>query len=206
MKNKRYELLKSQGLCTHCGKAKPEKGNQCKPCREANAAKAKEYRDNLKSSGLCVGCAKRPPKAGHTLCQKCLTRRIEINKDRSTIAGACNRCCQPNDNGNSRCDSCLAYERARALELKNETFGAYGGHCVCCGETDYRFLSIDHINNDGNKHRKEGITDKGLWRWLKKQGYPKDNFQLLCFNCNLGKRINGGICPHKEETRKLWVI
>ena len=27
--------------------------------------------------------------------------------------------------------------------------------CQCCGENHYEFLTIDHINGDGAKHRRE---------------------------------------------------
>jgi hypothetical protein len=30
-----------------------------------------------------------------------------------------------------------------------------------------------------------------------KQGFP-DGFQTLCFNCNVGKYKNGGVCPHQS--------
>ena len=31
---------------------------------------------------------------------------------------------------------------------------------------------------------------------LKRQGWPKDGYQLLCANCNQGRARNGGVCPH----------
>lgn len=38
---------------------------------------------------------------------------------------------------------------------------------------------------------------KNLYRWLKENNYPKDNFRLLCYNCNCARRQ--GKCPHEEE-------
>lgn len=35
-----------------------------------------------------------------------------------------------------------------------------------------------------------------MYRWLKKQGFPKGDFRVMCFNCNLGRQRNGGECPH----------
>ncbi len=72
---------------------------------------------------------------------------------------------------------------------KAEMIAEYGGKCKLCGEVCTEFLTIDHINNNGSQHRKEiGIATGGihLYRWLKRQGWPKDNYRLLCFNCNLG--------------------
>jgi len=87
----------------------------------------------------------------------------------------------------------------------------YGGNppkCACCGETEIKFLTIDHINGFGNRHRKQ--IKKNLYLWLKENGYPKEGFQVLCFNCNMGKNRNDGICPHvHQETnpdRKIGMI
>lgn len=41
-----------------------------------------------------------------------------------------------------------------------------------------------------------GIIRENLG-WLKKMGFPKDAFRLLCFNCNMGRRL--GPCPHEEN-------
>jgi hypothetical protein len=79
---------------------------------------------------------------------------------------------------------------------------AYGGMCVCCGETEPKFLSIDHINNDGYERRKNGEQcGAALYRWLRDQGWPKDNYQLLCMNCNFAKG-HFGKCPHKDDKLK----
>jgi hypothetical protein len=88
----------------------------------------------------------------------------------------------------------------RYRKVKDEAFLAYGGYvCACCGEIERLFLTLDHIENGGNKHRKE-IGASKIYFWLKRHGYPP-GFQVLCMQCNWGKRMNGGICPHK--TRKL---
>ncbi len=69
--------------------------------------------------------------------------------------------------------------------------------CKCCGESIERFLTIDHINNDGREHRKtNNEARKNLYKWLIKNNYP-DGFQVLCYNCNCGKALNNGVCPHK---------
>jgi len=86
--------------------------------------------------------------------------------------------------------SCSKY-RERNKEL---VYNHYGRKCACCGESNINFLTIDHINGDGTKHRKK-IHNK-INNWLVKNNFP-DGFQTLCFNCNWGKHINHGICPHK---------
>lgn len=91
--------------------------------------------------------------------------------------------------------------RIYADRLKREVLTYYGnGHlvCVCCGESTYQFLTLDHINNDGAKDRRM-IRRSGhnIYRYLRKMKYPS-GFQTLCFNCNSGKEINNGLCPHKQ--------
>jgi|TARA_R100001530_G_scaffold21901_2_gene18007 hypothetical protein len=77
------------------------------------------------------------------------------------------------------------------LEVLQYYAGIYP-RCACCGESHYEFLGIDHINNDGAKHRKEiGAT---IYGWLKKNNFP-EGFQVLCHNCNLAKGFYGR-CPH----------
>lgn len=74
--------------------------------------------------------------------------------------------------------------------------------CECCGENIIEFLSIDHINNNGAEERKRlGWRGRGkaFYYWLVKNNYP-EGYQVLCCNCNHGKWINKGICPHKITT------
>lgn len=87
----------------------------------------------------------------------------------------------------------------RRWAVRDEVYRAYGGYkCACCGETEKAFLSIDHINNDGASHKRECnlTTGEQLYRWLKRHGFP-DGFQVLCMNCQWGKRNNNGVCPHQ---------
>lgn len=88
------------------------------------------------------------------------------------------------------------YFRAK---LRLEVLQEYGNECKCCGELNKKFLTVDHTNNDGNIHRKSFGKVVDIYRWLKINNYPRDTFQLLCYNCNLGKATNGGICPHKDN-------
>jgi hypothetical protein len=84
-------------------------------------------------------------------------------------------------------------------KIKLATLAHYGGKCVCCPESNPKFLSIDHINDDGYKTRaqngRSGVAS--FYYWIKKNGYPTD-LQVLCFNCNMAKAF-WKICPHKES-------
>lgn len=90
--------------------------------------------------------------------------------------------------------------RACNLRRKLRVIDAYGGECECCGEKHHQFLTIDHINGGGAKHVKSLNIGRGhaFYHWLEKQGYPKDAFRLLCWNCNAAEGILGG-CPHRDE-------
>lgn len=83
------------------------------------------------------------------------------------------------------------YLKNRNIKLRQQVFDHYGWICNCCGETHKSFLSIDHVNNDGNSDP-TGVT---LYIKIIKENYP-DKYQILCMNCNFSKRINNGICEH----------
>lgn len=88
------------------------------------------------------------------------------------------------------------FEKQKRLKLK--VLGYYGFCCACCGENNYEFLSVDHINNDGHKHidkNERRFAGTSLYLWLVKNNFPP-GFQILCFNCNFSKGIYG-ICPHQ---------
>lgn len=65
-------------------------------------------------------------------------------------------------------------------------------------------LTIDHIGNDGSKHRDEINGGKGrtksidMYCWLEDHDFPK-GFQVLCYNCNISKHRNGGVCGHRLD-------
>ncbi len=94
-------------------------------------------------------------------------------------------------------DKHLKSGRECLLRLRKEMLTAYGLKCMCCGESEPKFLSLDHINGQGNAHRREVGRGHQLMRWLKQRGWPTDNYQLLCHNCNQAKGAYGS-CPHTQ--------
>lgn len=90
----------------------------------------------------------------------------------------------------------LYYDTARL-----KVFEHYGNACNCCGEDEELFLTIDHINNDGNTTDRwrdgKRITGRNLYVKIISSGFP-NTYQLLCMNCNFGKSMNYGICPHND--------
>lgn len=85
----------------------------------------------------------------------------------------------------------------RRLVLSHYSNGKF--ECNCCGIDIEQFLTIDHINGGGNKHRKETKTRGGhhFYFWLKSNDYP-EGYQVLCFNCNMASG-HYGQCPHKYQ-------
>src|SRR5688572_22754686 len=87
--------------------------------------------------------------------------RISQDKSRYNIrkkAGLCVRCGKPTPG--RRCKECSAIHKIATdkhyKKLKDQVYAAYGGYkCSCCGETEPSFLTLDHINNDGNQYRRD---------------------------------------------------
>ena len=98
-----------------------------------------------------------------------------------------------------------SYAKEKRARVKEAVFAAYGGFkCACCGEVEKKFLTLDHIENNGSVMRKQIYkgNKKGntagyhTYYWLARNGFPA-GYQVLCMNCNYGKRMNKGVCPHK---------
>ena len=94
----------------------------------------------------------------------------------------------------------LIRARERNRRLKWEVVTALGGKCACCGESEPEFLTVDHINGDGAAHRKKvtGTTRASsimVYKDIKRQGFPRTVYRVLCFNCNCAIGC-WGYCPH----------
>jgi len=92
------------------------------------------------------------------------------------------------------CTSCRS--KKERSQLKLAFLREFDSTCSCCGEKDPRFLTLDHVNNDGGEHR-ETLKEHQIMRQAKSDGWPRDKYTCLCFNCNSGRSVNGGVCPHK---------
>jgi hypothetical protein len=188
-------------VCRDCHETKPMSAfarrkdtggyrNQCMQCRNGGMERAR-----------CEGCAKPFSRFGETrtLCASC----------RPTVTKPCSRCgkefvgsmeqrryCSP------ECRDAASDEQLRKARrrVRLEALQAYGGEtptCTCCGEGTLLFLALDHIDGGGHAQRKE-TGGGGFYSWLRRHNYPA-GFQILCHNCNFGRQINGGTCPHQEK-------
>jgi hypothetical protein len=90
-------------------------------------------------------------------------------------------------------------------KLRESAFKILGEFCACCGEWRKEFLQIDHIKNDGAKHKRLLGSARPNGRPYGGDLYKEivsgrtHGLQTLCGSCNWGKHINHGICPHEEE-------
>lgn len=107
-------------------------------------------------------------------------------------------------NSRETCDSCHKVGKLAnspggwRWKLFREILDNYGYKCACCGETEPMFLTVDHRFGTGNKHRREVRRTSNEWyKAVIEEGFP-DCYQILCFNCNLGRERNKGVCPHME--------
>lgn len=91
-----------------------------------------------------------------------------------------------------------SYNKELHAKAKQLIFEHYGNKCSCpkCPEVNPKFLTVDHINNDGYKLRKKQGR-YALYRWIINNNFP-DTIRLMCWNCNSGRYWNEGICPHLQ--------
>lgn len=99
----------------------------------------------------------------------------------------------------------LAKAKATGRQIKAEMIVAYGGKCAglhgfACNETRPDALQIDHIFDDGYLARRAGLTYGGsaMYFKLKKMGWPKDRYQLLCASCNFCKKAAAARAKAKD--------
>lgn len=109
------------------------------------------------------------------------------------ILSTLNWSCRHRNNNIKICINCSEqyYSKLKNLTIKLATIKAYGGRCVDCGETNIGFLTLDHIYNNGAIDRKNKILMSGTsgYEKLCKLGFPKNELQILCYNCNYKKAL-----------------
>ena len=127
----------------------------------------------------------------HTECKACMKTRssTRYHSDKHEQLKAENR----------------AYGLKRRKQFREAVFAFYGGYvCACCGLSDPAFMTLDHIHNDGAAFRRQHFGKQGrgggvlTYQWLVQHGFPP-GYQVLCANCQFGKRMNHGICPHQSR-------
>jgi hypothetical protein len=155
---------------------------------------------DAKKAGLCYQCRCRPPRQGKTRCEQCSATA----KRRWKLKAAVLTFVQSNRAKAAKWQAAnpekrRGHRRKYRESIRDAVFDHYGRTCACCGEDEIRFLTIDHKNGGGRKHRAEVGRGADFHRWLRDNGFPPE-FQTLCYNCNCAKGFFGK-CPHEEARR-----
>ena len=88
------------------------------------------------------------------------------------------------------------YQRNSNHKMRSSIINHYGKRCVCCGETNIEFLSIDHIQGNGKVHRKKYGVGRKFYLYIIRNNFPP-SLRVLCYNCNLSRGFVG-YCPHES--------
>ena len=130
-------------------------------------------------------------------CVSCYGETTDVNPRTDKLYVRCASCrCKNNEHNKTyrqrNPNAYRAVGRRNHYRLRLEVLTMYGNKCACCGESEEAFLALDHVKNDGSKHRKE----RGFYGVYKDAlNYNPERFQVLCHNCNHAKYTRGS-CPH----------
>ena len=148
---------------------------------------------------------KRETLEGYKTCEVCRGKARKRQLD-CLAQGLCQAGCGKAVVTKSLCRECADKRIAKRKIKLGVVLDHYGRECSCCGFMDIRFLTIDHIDNDGYLERYPGgsrLTGSNMHDKIIKEGFPS-RFQILCWNCNCAKQFYGkGVCPHKEDSREV---
>jgi hypothetical protein len=141
------------------------------------------------SSKVCTGCGINKDLSEY------YKRKLCSNS--TGFEARCKECKNKECRKRSKLPKYRAKNRIAALRrnerLKDDIIFAYGGKCVGlpgyeCNEARRDALQIDHIFNDGHLEGDRGTRTNRLYKMLKREGFPKERYQLLCASCNFVKR------------------
>lgn len=142
----------------------------------------------------------------HTVCKTCSLSRLhatyEKNKSRSIIEipefKYCSRCellKHSSEFSVSKtrkaglgvyCKQCYIEKNA---EFKLKILSLLGGpFCIQCGENEFEFLTIQHKQGGGKKHRLS-TSWKGIFNDILDDGDRQSKYEVLCANCNIADAI-----------------
>lgn len=213
------------GRCDQClGIVAPEGMKVCRTCGETKPITAFAYRSDTGGRRTsCIKC-RNATAAGPGNCVSCgaMFTRSSISRElctkcRPELRVKCATCSTEfvTNMGQRRycsieCREIRLTEQRAAAHARNRdaALRAYSTGpepaCACCGERIATFLALDHVEGGGPAQRQE-TGGGGFYTWLKKNGYPP-GFRVLCHNCNHGREINGGVCPHDALVRELLEV
>lgn len=140
----------------------------------------------MKKTQVCSKCGIRKPRKKFS---KASHRKIGLS-------GWCKKCMKKISKKYVKSKTILSRKYYVALRLEVLSHYSNGSpFCSCCGISFLEFLSIDHIDGGGRKHRQE--IGSHLYSWLRRNNFPK-GFRVLCHNCNQSLGAYG-YCPHESK-------
>lgn len=206
-----YRRRRSLSLSVICGATAATDRRMCLSCVDGRRVDRQEKESKFLSIGMCIRCGTIPHRKYKKTCEPCAKRyndTVKKGREKRVNNNQCINCGIKSDSGSlpsRRCGKCREYfnkdTRTLAREERRMVLEAYGNACACCGEKRERFLCIDHIFSDGAQHRQK-LSNMSICKFLIRNDFPKDKFQILCYNCNSGRDKNlvcRGVCPHEEE-------
>lgn len=195
-------------ICPRCGNEFTPWHFNVRYCSEQcrRAIEARRQYARKRAAEICPWCKKNPSPEGYALCDGCRAKGAQRNRDK-TIEQRARRGEWKKNWVAGKPDYYHESSQRAHHKLRAEVFERYGDRCACCGLEDWRFLTIDHIDGNGNTHRRETFNGKlvagiQFYRWLRKNNYP-EGFQLLCYNCNCAQSRFMGVCPHKLPSNQI---
>lgn len=145
----------SDGTCVKCSTrtARAHDGvhyDQCSKCRRTICDCGNRKSKRRLECGACH--RKREPYA----CRVCRAVLGDTNwrqGEQNTSSYICRDCANKQSAERKRTTRHVGI--TRNANLRAEVLTAYGGMCVCCGETSLQFLTIDHVFGDGHSDRNQ---------------------------------------------------
>ena len=197
----RYAIAIANGKCPSCFRRKAV-GYYCRRCRPLRKMIIRRQYARRKRLGLCVICSGRSnPNRVH--CKRCVKRARNYHanmRSKWRRLGLCARCGRRRGSSYSRCAPCrkasIKSNRNHRLRVRQMVLVRYGHSCACCGERRRAFLTLDHVKNDGSLERRRILNTYTLYLRVLRFAGRSSRYQLLCWNCNEAKRIEGR-CPHQ---------
>src|SRR6185437_16214029 len=149
--------------------------------RRKGTTKVRHHERNSMGGGICRDCKQSKEKhelaTGKTgvICRECHRKRN--NKYRASNLEKARESYRKwyANHGQKHLDA----TKRRYDALRQQIFEHYGRECACCGEREPDFLTLDHINGGGTKHRKS--VGQRVYADLRKRGFPT-GFRTLCWN------------------------
>lgn len=148
----------------------------------------KDYFEERTKLGLCHTCGNSSD-TKTTRCSICSAisqtkrRKLYVLRQNLGFCVFCGKDAKPY----SLCLDCRIKKTSKNHNTKREVIEYFGGKCKTCGEKRLGCLELDHIEEDGFKHRKETKTRGGLqfYTQLVKSNFQTQyKLQVLCANCH----------------------